>query len=82
MGWGSGTPSAGGGHWWLALQLTGVNVVLRPLRYVDLFSEHFGYEQITTSRKHKLGSPLLISGVTGSGKSTIASALVEWAKGD
>ena len=40
------------------------------------FSRHFGYEP--TKRKHALGTPLLISGVTGCGKSTVAAALSEW----
>ena len=44
--------------------------------YRQLFSEHFGY--VSSNRKFKLGTPLVISGRIGNGKSALASALASW----
>ena len=46
--------------------------------YVNAFSDHFGYEP--GERQFKLGTPLLIAGPTGAGKSTVAAALASWGR--
>ena len=46
--------------------------------YVDTFSDHFGYE--AGERQFKLGTPLVICGATGAGKSATVAALANWAR--
>jgi tetratricopeptide (TPR) repeat protein len=47
--------------------------------YRNSFASHFGYT--AGSRKMELGTPLLISGRTGAGKSALAAHLAQWARG-
>ena len=46
--------------------------------YISTFADHFGYE--AGERQFKLGTPLLISGPTGAGKSATCAALANWAR--
>lgn len=46
--------------------------------YINAFSDHFGYQ--AGERAFKLGTPLLLSGPTGAGKSTMSAAIASWAR--
>ena len=45
---------------------------------LEAFSDHFGYQ--AGERAFKLGTPMLLSGPTGSGKSTMSATIAAWAR--
>lgn len=63
-------------HTFFGAKMTQFAVACEP--YINAVSDHFGYQ--AGERAFKLGTPMLVSGATGAGKSTIAAATAEWAR--